>query len=235
LEINPLFEDNHLLALNKPNGLLTQSDPYGNDSLEEFARIYIKQKYNKKGKVFLHAIHRIDRPVSGIVLFAKTAKALSRMNEAFKNKKVQKNYLALVHGNTEFEKITLKNWIKKNSKLNKSFIVKENSKNAQEAILHAKKLAVKGNVSLLHIKLETGRHHQIRCQLAHIGHPIVGDSKYGSFISTGVAIYLHAFQVTFKHPINNEKVNLCVYPPENLTHWKSFLEDIQSNKILKNS
>ncbi|MFQ3575549.1 MAG: RNA pseudouridine synthase, partial [Cytophagales bacterium] len=192
MDLNIIFEDNHLLAVNKPNGMLTQKDSSEDPSLEDLARQFVKSKYNKPGDAFLHATHRIDRPVSGVVLFAKTSKALARMNDMFKNKTIKKTYLALVHGHWETEKTLLRNWLIRDGKSNKSRVVQKPGGFAQEAVLHVESIGSIGGFTMVSVELETGRHHQIRCQLSHLRHPIVGDSKYGSEVSTGPAIYLHA-------------------------------------------
>lgn len=222
MELNIVFEDNHLIAIFKPNGMLTQKDNTEDVSLEDLARKYIKEKYNKPGDVFLHATHRIDRPVSGVVLFAKTSKALARINEAFKNKTIKKSYLALVHGDLRTERKMLKNFLLRDGKTNKSRVVQKPGGQTQEAILYVESIGAIGGFSLVKVDLETGRHHQIRCQLAHLGHPIVGDTKYGSQISSGPAIYLHAQQLTFEHPVTQEPIIAKSNPPIELKFWSQF-------------
>src|SRR5581483_11487710 len=173
-----IFEDNHLLILNKPAGLLTQPTELSNDSLETEAKTFIKERDKKKGGVFLHAIHRLDKEVSGIVLFAKSQKALERLQASMRNKEYKKMYLALCDGKPAQHEGTLKHYLLHSS--HKAKIVSYSTPEAKEAILHYKVLRVEEEISLLQIELETGRYHQIRVQLQEIGCPIVGDVKYGS-------------------------------------------------------
>ena len=203
--MNVLYEDNHLLIINKKNGELVQADTTDTVALEDQARTYIKEKYNKPGEVFLHATHRIDRPVSGIIIFARTSKALARMNALFQEKKIQKTYWALVEGRLEnTNEVKLENFMRKNEKSNKSFIT-ESAEKSQNAILYYKTIQVFDNFTLLEIRLETGRHHQIRCQLGHIGHAIRGDVKYGARRNSHQGmIALHARKIAFEYPVQKE-------------------------------
>ena len=212
--INILYEDNHLIAVNKKSGDLVQGDKTGDKPLSEFVKKYIKKKYHKTGKVFLGTIHRLDRPTSGIVLFAKTSKALSRMNKQFKNQEVQKNYWAIVNNPPPNNSGTLVNMLKKNTQKNKSYIT--NNKNGKNAILDYKVIKKLKNYYMLEIQPKTGRHHQIRVQLANIGCPIKGDLKYGAKRSNkDASINLHAYQLFFLHPVKKEKICITAETPKN--------------------
>ncbi|MBS0634843.1 MAG: RluA family pseudouridine synthase [Verrucomicrobia bacterium] len=198
-----LFEDNHLLALNKPAGLATQSSDHHADSLEEQAKAYIKKAHNKPGAVFLHPIHRLDRPTSGVVLFAKTSKALSRLQEMMREQKLEKTYILLAEGRVEPEEGTLKHNLVHDE--HKSRVAKE----GKPAILHYKVLEYRENRSLVSVELVTGRYHQIRVQFATIGHPVVGDKKYGSKQAFhGDAIALHHKTLTFIHPVTKAPLEI---------------------------
>jgi len=211
-----LFEDNHIIAVNKPNNILIQVDKTGDDSLEEQVIRYIKQKYNKPGNVFLGVIHRIDRPVSGVVLFAKSGKALTRLNKMVKEREFQKTYLAIVKNKPPLEKGELRHFIGQSKKHNKSFIQNEISSVAKEAILKYSMVANSENYFLINIDLITGRHHQIRCQLAAINCPIKGDLKYGFNRSNpNGGIDLHAYKISFEHPVSKEKIEITAPTPKN--------------------
>lgn len=201
--VEVLYEDNHLIAINKKSGDIIQADKTGDPPLSDFIKTYIKNKYNKPGEVFLGTIHRLDRPTSGVVLYARTSKALKRMNEKFKNKKVQKTYLAIVNNAPPNTSGTLENYLKKNQKQNKSYITKQT--NGKHAILDYKILKKLNNFYQLEIKPKTGRHHQIRVQLASIGCVIKGDLKYGSQRSNkDGSIDLLAKKLEFIHPIKQK-------------------------------
>lgn len=188
----PIYCDNHILVLEKPPGVATQPD------FHDFAKSYIKEAYAKPGNVFLEPIHRLDKPVGGLVLFARTSKALSRMNEAMRQKKLKKIYHAWVEGITE-EEGTLRHFLTHGEF--RALI----DPNGKEAILHFKRLKTRGNSSLVEIELETGRYHQIRAQFAAIGHPVIGDQKYGAKQKKEkIALYHH--QMTFSHPISKEEI-----------------------------
>ena len=220
-----LYEDNHIIAVNKTCNEIVQGDKTGDTPLSEIVKAYIKDKYNKPGEVFLGVTHRLDRPTSGVVLFARTSKALTRLNEMFKEKSnrtssivqssIKKTYWAIVQGAPKQPEARLENWLTRNEKLNKSFIAKPNAKEAKQAILSYKTLAKGEHYSLLEVNLETGRHHQIRCQLAAIGCPIKGDLKYGAKRSNpDGGICLHARQIEFIHPIRKEPVTIVAPVPE---------------------
>lgn len=194
-----LYEDNHILALNKPKGLLTQPSGTEQESLEDFAKAWIKEKYQKPGQVFLHAVHRLDKPVSGIVLFAKTSKALSRLNEALRSKQCEKVYYAWVEGDISHDGVWEDHLVHADYKAEAD----ETGKKARLAY-HVKER--KGVQTLLEIMLETGRYHQIRAQCSLRGYPIVGDTKYGSHVLIPKGILLHHGHLTFPHPITKERI-----------------------------
>ncbi len=217
-----LFEDNHLIAVNKTCSDLVQGDKTGDITLPDRIKAYLKDKYNKPGNVFCGVTHRLDRPTSGVVIFAKTGKALSRMNEIFKNHEVKKTYWAIVKQRPQEPEATLKHYLVRNEKQNKSYAYDEPKKDAKEAVLSYKMIAGSDNYSLLEINLETGRHHQIRCQLAKIGSPIKGDLKYGFARSNpDGGISLHARSVEFIHPVSKQEIIITApVPKDNL--WKAF-------------
>lgn len=203
-----LFEDNHLIAVNKRAGDLVQGDQTGDTPLPDYLKTYIKEKYNKPGNVFLGVIHRLDRPTTGVVLFARTSKGLERMNAAFKNRETQKSYWAIVEGQLEGSK-TLVHYLKKNPKNNKSAAFLRPEEGAKEAKLTYKSLNLGDRYTLVEIELHTGRHHQIRSQLAAIGHPIKGDVKYGARrAERDKSICLHARNLKFDHPTTQETVHI---------------------------
>lgn len=210
-----LYEDNHLIAVNKKSGDIVQGDKTRDTPLSDFVKAYIKKKYKKLGNVFLGIIHRLDRPTSGIVLFARTSKALVRMNEQFRKKKVKKTYWAIVENPPVKEKGTLENYLKKNQKQNKSYV--NNGKGAKHSILEYKLLSKLNNYYHLEIQPKTGRHHQIRAQLSEIGCYIKGDLKYGAKRSNkDASIHLLAQKLEFIHPIKKEKIVLQANPPKDV-------------------
>ena len=208
-----LYEDNHIIAVNKTCNEIVQGDKTGDTPLSETVKAYIKVKYNKPGEVFLGVTHRLDRPTSGVVLFARTSKALTRINEMFKShEQIRKTYWAIVQGAPKQAGGRLENWLTRNEQLNKSFIAKPGTKEAKQAVLTYKTLVKGEHYTLLEINLETGRHHQIRCQLAAIGCPVKGDLKYGAKRSNpDGGICLHARQIAFIHPVSKEPV--CITAP----------------------
>lgn len=209
-----LFEDNHLIAINKRGGELTQGDQTGDEILPDLVKNYIRNTYNKPGAAFLGVIHRLDRPSTGVVLFAKTSKGLSRMTELFRERATQKTYWIVVEGAHPDLKGTAENFLAKNGKLNKSFVVREGAPNAKKAILHYRTLLVLNNYTLLEIQLETGRHHQIRAQMCSMGLKIKGDLKYGAARpNPDGSIHLHARTLAFAHPIKNEQVAITAPCP----------------------
>ena len=216
-----LYEDNHIIAVNKTCSEIVQGDKTGDVPLSETVKAYIKEKYNKPGEVFLGVTHRLDRPTSGVVLFARTSKALTRLNDMFKShEQIRKTYWAIVQGKPKLPEARLENYLIRNEKQNKSYIAKPSAKDAKLAILTYKTLTVGEHYSLLEINLETGRHHQIRCQLATIGCPVKGDLKYGAKRSNpDGGICLHARQIEFEHPVSHEQINIIAPTPED-TIWQ---------------
>jgi 23S rRNA pseudouridine1911/1915/1917 synthase len=182
MEIKVLYEDNHLIAVYKPAGILVQGDKSGDVSMIEEVKMYIKQKYEKPGNVFLGLVHRLDRNVDGVVLFAKTSKGASRISEQFRNHTVKKEYHAWVHGIVKEKSATLVSFLKHDENQNFAEVFDKETGGADRAELSYEVIKIEGDFSLLKITLKTGRHHQIRAQLSHIGHSIVGDNKYGSVV-----------------------------------------------------
>lgn len=202
-----LYEDNHLLIINKKVGQLVQGDKTGDASLLDDLKAYIKQKENKPGNVFLGLVHRIDRPTSGLVIFAKTSKALSRMTEKFKNREIQKTYWALVPREALAPEATLKHYLKKNEANNKAIVYNKELPGSKLAVLHYRVIGQAERYQLLEVDLETGRHHQIRAQLSTLGVAIKGDLKYGAPRSNkNGGISLHARRISFQHPTTKEEM-----------------------------
>ena len=211
-----LFEDNHLIIINKQPGELTQGDITKDQTLGDKVKLYIKKKYNKPGDVFLGITHRLDRPTSGLIIFSKTSKALSRINEMFKNNEIKKTYWAIVKKIPENEERKLENHLLKNQKQNKSYVTNSSNKKAKKAILYYESILNLENYSLLKVKLETGRHHQIRTQLSYIGMPIKGDLKYGfSRPNSDGSIHLHSRMINFTHPVSKKQIKIIANPPKN--------------------
>ena len=208
-----LYEDNHLIAINKKSGDIVQGDKTGDAPLSDFVKVYIKKKYNKAGEVFLGTIHRLDRPTSGIVLYARTSKALTRMNKQFREKQVQKTYWAVVDNTPPNNSGTLDNYLQKNQNRNKSYVSK--NKVGKHAVLDYILLKKLNNFYHLEIKPKTGRHHQIRVQLAHIGCIIKGDLKYGAKRSNkDASIHLLAQKLEFIHPVKKEPITIVAPAPK---------------------
>lgn len=221
MNLDILFEDNHLIIINKKPGDIVQKDKTNDISLLEIVKEYLKRKYNKPGNVYLGLIHRIDRPTSGLVMFAKTSKALSRMNNMLKGKMIVKTYWAITKNKPEKESSQLVHWLKKNEKKNKSTHFSRETKNAKKAILDYTIIKELENYFLLEIIMGSGRHHQIRCQLQAIGCPIKGDLKYGAKRSNSDgSIDLHAKHLKFIHPVTKKEVNLNAPVRENKI-WQS--------------
>ena len=210
-----LFEDNHLIIVNKRAGDITQGDKTGDKPLSEVVKEYIKNKYNKPGDVFLGVVHRLDRPTSGVIIFARTSKSLERLNKMLRDKTIHKTYWAVVKNYPKKVKNTLINYLKKNPKNNKSTAYSKEIQGSKKAILHYTVLKKLDNYSLIEIDLETGRHHQIRAQLAYIGSPIKGDLKYGFDRSNkDGSIHLHARKIKFTHPVSKEPINITAPTPK---------------------
>ncbi|MBN2763668.1 MAG: RluA family pseudouridine synthase [Bacteroidales bacterium] len=221
--LNILYEDNHIIAVNKSVSDLVQKDITGDLALDDRLKDYIRKKYRKPGKVFLGVVHRIDRPVSGVVLFARTSKALARLNRMFKEGSVKKTSWAIVKNKPPDESGTLINYLMRDASKNKSFCVDVPQSSAKKAVLHYVLISKSDKYFLLEIIIETGRHHQIRCQLAHIGCPIRGDLKYGFPRSNeNGGISLHAREVSFAHPVKNELLTITAEPDQDDTLWSFF-------------
>lgn len=220
-----LFEDNHLIVINKRVGDIVQGDKTGDQPLSDIVKEYLKEKYQKPGAVFLGVIHRLDRPTTGIVVFAKTSKALTRMNDIFKNRESEKLYWAVVKGFPEHEQNRLIHYLKRNPVNNTSKAFIKAVPESKEAILDYRVIQKLNHFSLLEIHLHTGRHHQIRAQLSAIGHPIKGDLKYGFDRSNpDGGIHLHARKLTFIHPTTKEKMSLLAPLPQESV-WDKFEVD----------
>lgn len=217
-----LYEDNHIIIINKSAGEIVQGDKTGDESLCDTVKRYLKEKYNKPGNVFLGLPHRLDRPVSGIVVLAKTGKALERLNEMFRNGSVRKIYWAITKERPLQPEKELSGWIVRNERMNKSFVYTNEVKGSKHALLHYRRIGFSQNYNLLEVELKTGRHHQIRCQLAAMGCPIKGDLKYGAKRSNpDGSISLHARQIQFIHPVSKQQIDITApVPKENL--WISF-------------
>lgn len=217
-----VYEDNHIIIVSKQSGEIVQGDKTGDEQLSETVKAYIKTKHHKPGNVFLGVVHRLDRPVFGLVVFAKTSKALSRLNAMFANGEIHKTYWAIVAQRPESTEATLTNWIVRNEKQNKSYAYNREKPNSKKATLKYRLIGASDRYNLLEVELMTGRHHQIRCQLAHIGCPIRGDLKYGAKRSNpDGSISLLARRLEFVHPVSKENIVVTApLPDDNL--WQSF-------------
>ncbi len=218
--LNVIYEDNHIIVVEKPCNIPSQADKTGDEDMLTLIKSYIKEKYNKPGEVFLGLVHRLDRPVGGIMVFARTSKAASRLSESIRVKDFSKKYLAVVEGKFENKAGTLEDYLFKDEALNKSRVVSKDKKGAKLARLTYEVIEEHEDVSLVKINLETGRHHQIRVQFANSGHPLVGDQKYGKS-NPGVQIALWAYELEFKHPTKDEIMKFNVYPRK-VGPWKTF-------------
>lgn len=225
IENRILFEDNHLVVVNKKSGELSQGDKTNDITLPDLIKSYLKKKYKKPGNVYLGIIHRLDRPTSGIMVFAKTSKALSRLNHQFKLRNTKKLYWAIVEKLFPEKEGTLIHWMTRNSKKNKSKAHNKEVQNSKKAILHFKCIQYFDKYTLLEISLETGRHHQIRSQLSSCGYPIQGDLKYGAARSNkNGSISLISKMIEINHPIKNNRLQFTVNP-EKVGIWRSVLYD----------
>ena len=225
-----LYEDNHIIAVSKTCHEIVQGDKTGDTPLSEMVKAYIKEKYQKPGEVFLGVTHRLDRPTTGVVLFARTSKALTRLNAMFQShERIRKTYWAIVEKNDRLlgdEVIRLEHFLWRNEKQNKSFVVKAGTKDAKRAVLSYRAIAQSDRYTLLEINLETGRHHQIRCQLSAIGLPIKGDLKYGAKRSNpDGGISLHARKIEFVHPVSKLPISITAPIPDD-TLWKALEQQI---------
>lgn len=218
-----LYEDNHLVIVNKKSGDIVQGDKTGDAPLSDFIKAHIKIKYNKPGAVFLGTIHRLDRPVSGVLAYARTSKGLSRMNKLFVEKNISKTYWAVVEKPPTTKNGEIVSYLTKNEKQNKSYVHDKEVIGSKKAILSYQQIAQSEKYFLLEIILQTGRHHQIRTQLAHIGCTIKGDVKYGAKRSNkDASIHLHARKLNFIHPISKAEINIVAPVPKNDALWAYF-------------
>lgn len=216
-----IYEDNHIIVVEKPVNVPSQSDKTGDKDLLTMIKEYLKEKYHKKGEAYLGLVHRLDRPVGGVMVYAKTSKAAARLSEQIRQKQFTKKYLVIVDGKMEQKQGILENYLWKNERTNTSKVVEEGTKNSKYAKLKYEVLnyVPETNLSVLKITLETGRHHQIRVQLSHAGHSIYGDQKYGSR-GKGKQIALWAYELSFIHPITKEKLNFTDMP-ETIGTWSN--------------
>ena len=222
-DLEILFEDNHIIVVVKPANIPSQEDKTGDKDMLTLIKEYIKEKYNKPGNVYLGLVHRLDRPVGGVMVFAKTSKAASRLSEEVRSKSMQKHYLAIVNGKMEKEKDTLVDYLWKDEKKNTSYVVKEGKKNSKMAELDYEVLKYdkKEDLSLVKIDLHTGRHHQIRVQFSSRMHALYGDNKYhGRGAGTGICLW--AYKLSFKHPVSKEEMSFEKYP-EKTGMWSKML------------
>ncbi len=221
-----LYEDNHLIIVNKASSEIVQGDKTGDKPMSEMVKEYLKEKYNKPGNVFCGVTHRLDRPTSGIVVFAKTSKALPRLNKMFRDNEVGKTYWAIVQSCPESRKGTLIHYLVKDERKNKSSAYNTERANTKKAIMQYSVIAESDNYFLLEVQLQTGRHHQIRVQLAKIGSPVKGDLKYGAKRSNrDGSISLHARCISFVHPVSQNKIDITApVPDDNL--WRAFEESV---------
>lgn len=215
-----VYEDNHIIIVSKRSGEIVQGDKTGDRTLADDVKQYIKEKYAKPGNVFLGVVHRLDRPVWGLVVFAKTSKALSRLNDMFRTGDVHKTYWAITQNCPAEPEATLTDWIRRNEKQNKSYAYDREVPNSKKAMLHYKVIGRSDNYTLVEVNLMTGRHHQIRCQLANIGCPIKGDLKYGARRSNpDGSISLLARRIEFVHPVSKEYITVeAPLPDDKLWH-----------------
>ena len=222
-----VYEDNHIIIVSKRSGEIVQGDKTGDRTLADDVKAYIKEKYAKPGNVFLGVAHRLDRPVWGLVVFAKTSKALARLNDMFRNGEVKKTYWAIVKNKPKQEEGELVNWLVRNEKQNKSYAYDTERPGAKQAILHYRLIASSDRYYLLEIDLKTGRHHQIRCQLAHMGCPIKGDLKYGFERSNrDGGISLHARSAAFIHPVSKQSLVIEAPVPDDPL-WRALAEAVE--------
>ena len=225
-----IYEDNHIIAVNKTGNEIVQGDKTGDTPLSETVKQYLKEKYKKPGDVFLGVTHRLDRPTSGVILFARTSKSLTRLNKLFQGKEaIKKTYWAIVDKKPKTEQGTLHHWLVRNTKQNKSYAYPKEKPDSQEAFLSYKLIASSDNYHLLEVDLKTGRHHQIRAQLAAIDCKIKGDMKYGFPRSNpGGGICLHARKIEFIHPVSNELISITAPVPDDAL-WHYFEQTVNNH------
>lgn len=222
IEDQIIFEDNHIIVVIKPQGVLSQGDETGDENMVDILKDYVKKKYDKKGNVFIGLVHRLDRPTGGLMVFAKTSKAASRLSEQIVDGDFEKTYLACLVGAPKEESATLVNYLEKDEKLNVVKCLNYPKATAKKAELSYKILEKKGNLSLAQVKLETGRSHQIRVQFANIGCPLFGDSKYGGDVVKGWDLALWAYSLKFVHPTTKDAMVFKCEPPMDMLPWKNF-------------
>lgn len=222
-QLNIAYEDNHIIVVVKPQNIPTQEDESKDKDLLTMIKEYIKERDNKPGNVYVGLVHRLDRPTGGVMVFAKTSKAASRLSEQIKNGEFQKTYLTVVNGKPREKRSKLINYLQKNARTNTVQVVPELTTNAKRAELEYEVLDEKEKVSLLKVNLFTGRSHQIRVQMKHIGCPVYGDVKYGGdILAKGHNLALWAYELRFIHPTTKENMTFKVYPPEDIVPWKVF-------------
>jgi 23S rRNA pseudouridine1911/1915/1917 synthase len=212
-DLQILYEDNHCLAVLKPSGIVSAHYQGRGETLDRMVKAYLKGKYQKSGNVFLGIVQRLDRPVSGVLLFARTSKAAARLAQQFREGTVEKIYWAVVEGTVDKVAGTLEDWLWKDREAGHVEIVEPKTRGARQALLHFQRRAVRDDLTWVELRPQTGRSHQLRVQLAHYGHPIYGDAKYGSFHTLDGAIALHARSLTFLHPIRHEPITLTASLP----------------------
>lgn len=231
-----VYEDNHIIIVNKNASEIVQGDKTGDTPLSEQVKAYIKELYAKSGNVFLGVVHRLDRPVSGLVVFAKTGKALSRLNDMFRNGDVRKTYWAVTKDYPKEQEADLVHYLVRNEKQNKSYAYDKEVPGAKKSVLHYKVIARSDNYNLLEVNLMTGRHHQIRCQLAKIGCPVKGDLKYGAKRSNpDGSISLHARSISFIHPVSKKHIEVIAPVPKDNNLWQSFEALVNSSNKVQNA
>ncbi len=230
--LNVVYEDNHILVVIKPQNIPTQSDISGDTCMVELVEQYLRDKYNKTGNVYVGLVHRLDRPTGGLMIFAKTSKAAARLSEIIASKdNFEKRYLAVVNGSINTNNGVLKNYLKKNSKTNMVSVVPETSAGAKYAELEYTVVDRKEKVTLVDINLVTGRSHQIRVQMKHIGHPVYGDVRYGGdILAKGHNLALWAYKLRLVHPVTKQTLTFLATPPADMVPWKSFDVDGYVNK-----
>ncbi len=220
--VKVIYEDNHLLVVEKPVNILSQGDDTNDKDMVNLLKNYVKEKYNKPGNVFIGLVHRLDRPVGGVMVFAKTSKAASRLSEQVRNKSFKKTYRAVIHGNMNKSEDTLKDYLYKNKKTNMVSVVNKNHKEAKNAELDYKTLQSKNNLSLVEIDLKTGRPHQIRVQFSSRKHPLFGDQRYGQNLNkVGQQIALWSYKIEITHPTTKEPMEFICEPPKEYP-WNLF-------------
>ncbi|MBI3821608.1 MAG: RluA family pseudouridine synthase [Planctomycetes bacterium] len=223
-----LYEDNHCLAIAKPAGVTCAHFQGREVTLDRTVKEYLKDKYKKPGKVFLGIVHRLDKPVSGVLLFARTSKAAARLSEQFREGPIEKVYWAIVEGQVQKDAGTLEDWLRKNKETHRVDVLEPRARGARQSLLHYQRRGTYGDMTFLEIRPQTGRTHQLRVQLAHHGHPIYGDSRYGSVATFGDAIALHARTLTFLHPVRYEPITLTAELPR---EWRErFLKVLHEAK-----